>query len=120
VHWRVDLPAFASIIRLHVESPRHVDSPALNELKQEVVAALLAPAIRKAVQKRSYAYQAGAKTSPEGMRRDKTTEAFGVVLTAKQRFLTHEQDIQALHAAVGSIVDEVLGRFGDRLNWLFP
>jgi len=39
-----------------------------------------------------------------------------VVLTHEQRKPTHEEDIKAVHASIGSAVDAVLQRFTDRVN----
>ena len=108
VHWEVYNPESTYGVRLHVESPRYSVDPLLNDLKQEVVAVLLAPAICAAVQQEGYIYRAGAKTSPNQMQRNKSTEAFRVVLTAEQRQPSHRRDIEIVHIALGSIVDEVL------------
>jgi hypothetical protein len=124
VHWQVnfreDTPEEARIVRLHVESPRHAVDPSLNDIKRRVIDALLESNMQQVAQQHGYAYEIGRLTSVAQIQRNKSTEAFRVVLAASQLASTHDENITAVHTAVGSVVDAVLQQFANQLDGHIP
>jgi|SRR5579884_2089700 len=118
VHWEVQ-ERDPNSIRLHVESPRYEKDPFLNNLKQEVVNAILNSNIAKVVQHSGYQYKRGSKVSSSDVQKYKSTEPFRIVLTDKQRKPTTEQDIDLVHRAIGPHVNQIVQRFTKRLNQHF-
>lgn len=116
VHWEVHIPEHANAIRLHVEAPRFTDDAFLNDLKREIVAALLASNVEQVVLETGYEYKIGVRTSDPQVRQNKCTEVFRVVMNDGQRKATHREDIEAVHTAVGPAVNAVLQRYSDKLN----
>ena len=117
---KVNTLEYAGIIRLHIESPRYDEDPSLNDLKREVIEALLASKVGQVARQKGYSYEVGARTAVAQIQRNKSTEAVRVLVAESQLKPTHEENIKALHSAVGSAVDEVPQNFADRLNEHFP
>jgi hypothetical protein len=130
VHWEVYLPRQhlgqasgpdeSLVVRLHVESPRYDEDQPLNNLKRDVIAALLASNIAQTARQIGYGYEVGTRTSAGQIQQNKSTEAFRVLIGKQERKQTEQKDIEAVHAALGSSVDEVLNAFGARLHAHFP
>jgi hypothetical protein len=125
MHWQVDTPDFGKDdsmnIRLHVESTKYKDLPKLNDLKGEVVQALLDEAVEQAVRQLGYNYRPGPKTSTPEVRKNRTTEAFRVVLSDAQRKPADSENLVAVHGALGHVVEGVLRqvRFSERIDEFF-
>jgi putative zinc finger/helix-turn-helix YgiT family protein len=127
VHWQVNVPKAGEvsgpqgvrIIRLHVESPRATDDPLLNAIKRDLIKALLASTIPRLLEGKGYGYEVGRRTSNAQIQQNKSTEAFRVVLAAHQGKPTSQDNISLVHDAIGSVVDEVVQRFAERLNQRF-
>lgn len=119
VHWEVHIPKFASSIRLHVESPRYEKDPILNDLKQEVIAAITSSDIASVIQNRGCSYRVGSRISSSHIQKNKCTEVFRVELMDNQRRPTHREDIEKVHTQFGPAVDAVLQRFEERLREQF-
>lgn len=114
VHWEVqDRDPFS--IRLHVEAPSHAKDPILNDLKHDVIVALLASKIGDVVQQSGHDYLPGTRTSEAAIRRYKSTEAFRVVWGAGSK-VPVEQRIAAVHEAIGPHIEAVLSDFAARLR----
>lgn len=118
VHWEVQ-ERDPNSIRLHVESPVYQNDSFLNELKQEVIDAILASNIGQVVQQNGYEFQRGRKLSSEAVQKYKSTEPCRVILTDNQRQPTTEQDMAMVNAAIGPHIDQIIQRFSARLNRYF-
>jgi hypothetical protein len=118
VHWEVQ-ERDPNSIRLHVESPNYTIDPFLNNLKQDVVDAILISNLAAAVQSSGFQHKRGSKTSCSAVQKYKCTEPFRVILTDIQRQPTTEQDIALVHKVIGPHVDEIVQLFVQRLNQHF-
>ena len=121
VHWEVNYPKAApstsiNFIRLHVSSPPYTNDASLNEIKRDMIEALTIPSILNAFQQRGYACQLGSRISTALVQKNRSTEPFRIVLHSSQLKATHKENLKAVHAAVGDIVDEVIERFAPELN----
>lgn len=136
VHWQVDTPkgffadwqigtpkgpphAARIDVRLHVASPQHEVDPELNDLKQDVIQALLESSAEHEARASGLGYEIGRLISLPHVRKHKTTEAFRVTLNPNQSKPTYKEDIQVVHAAVGLEVDRIVRRFFDQLATRF-
>ncbi len=115
VHWEVQ-ERDPNSIRLHVESPNSSIDPFLNDLKQEVVQAILLSDIASKVSTCGFEYEEGKKTSIASIKRYKSTEPFRVNLAHHQRKPTTEKDIAMVHEAVGHYVNQIVQKYSDRLD----
>ncbi len=115
VHWEVQIRDQPSI-RLHVEAPRYGIDPFLNDIKQDMIRAILASDIARVVVKNGYQYKQGTRISASNIQNCKCTEPFRVVLTSEQRKPTTEQDINAVHQAIGLHIDKIVRQFMPTLN----
>ncbi|MGN6732064.1 MAG: hypothetical protein ACTHMB_08835 [Candidatus Binatia bacterium] len=120
MHWQIDTPknqphSARVDVLLHVASPGHQIDPALNGLKQNVIEALLNSVLDQRVRANGFEYKMGLRTRIGQMQKNKTTQAFKVLLSPSQAKRTYRQDIEVVHAAVREDVDQILRPFG---GWL--
>src|ERR1700738_1563334 len=110
-------PESARRVRLQVESPTYDNDPSLNNLKREVIRALLDSNLRRLVREKGYSCdEARVRTSDAQIRNSKTTTLFSVMLDRTQSKATPEENIKAVHEALRQPVDAVLQRFVSRLD----
>ena len=114
-HWEVQVRDRFSI-RLHVEAPKYYTDPFLNDLKQEMIGAILSSDVARVIVETGYQYKQGRKISASNIQNFKCTEPFRVVLTSEQRKPTTEQDIEAIHQAIGAHIDKIVQKFTPRLD----
>jgi hypothetical protein len=127
VHWQVDYEKpggdpgkfHPNWVLLHVESPKREKNAGLNDLRKAVIEALRESNAQQLAQQAGYGYVVGPTRLtkiPDSL----TTQAFKVVVPDGRGERTlqeyREANIRAVHAAVGSAVDEVLQRFAGRLQ----
>lgn len=118
VHWEVQ-HRDPQVVRLHVEAPRHNEDTALNVIKQELLAALLASDPEALLMNSGHSYRAGSKASVVAVQKNKSTEAFRVLLASNAPPLTHKERIQAVHDVLGARINAVVVGFSPRLDVLF-
>jgi hypothetical protein len=128
-HLQVNVPKAGQVgkrddffnVRLHVESTKRQYHPALNELKGKVVCEFLTPvvqqAVREALRRHGWGFRLGSRISVDDVRDNWSTEVWRAVLPTDR--CNAIENIAAVYAAIGHIVDEVLGRFADDLAALF-
>ena len=115
VHWEVQEHDPYSV-RLHVEAPaRKIDS-ILNGIKHDLVAAILASNIPGIAHGAGYEYLAGRRVSAPEMNRNKSTEAFRIVLTPGHPARTSKDRIAAVHSILKPHVEAIIGQFSAKLN----
>ena len=124
VNWQVDTPKdrprVAPVdVKMHVASPAHHVDPALNDLKHEVIEALLSSSIEQQVSAQGFEYRTGPMTSVDMVQRNRTTQAFRVRMNSIQTKPTYKEDIVVVHIALGEGVDQVLRGFAARLRERF-
>jgi len=128
VIWQVNLPREgqeakpigAHRVRLQVESPTHEVDCFLNDLKLEVIQAILNSDIRQAVLNAGFDYdQQYLKMSEKDIRQNQTTTVFRVMLTDEQSALTPEEKMEMVHAVLASRVDAIVEQFRGRLEERF-
>jgi hypothetical protein len=128
VVWQVNLPKrgqdpgpiFTHRVRLQVESPTLKVDSGLNEIKWEVVQAILKSNVLKEIQREGFDYDTKyLRTAEKNVRKNKTTTLFCVVLNDRQSKLTREEKIEMVHESVGWKVDEVVNRFSEKLDKRF-
>ncbi|PYS66255.1 MAG: hypothetical protein DMF74_01595 [Acidobacteria bacterium] len=124
-------PKWARTINLQVESPRHPAAPKakgkgnsfLNDLKRQVVKALLTSEIGSLLQERGYRYDDSngriISGDEEKMKGRITITPLKVLLNESQVASKPEETIKAVHEAVGSSVEAVLQKFTEDLNNCF-
>ena len=110
VLWQVNTPGQ---VDLRVESPSHNVDRSLNDIKCEVIEALLASRLGE----KGYDYKVGGAISQQ--RNDRSTKIFRVILAEDQLKPTSKENIQAVHDALGSTVDKSLLPFRERLEKCF-
>jgi len=118
VHWEVKVDDRNSV-RLHVESPIQSIDPFLNDVKQEVISAILASSIADEVRHKGFVYMPGSRISASSVQNNRSTEPFRVILTQSQRKPSIQDDITTVHDAIGPYVDEIVQKFAERLNQHF-
>lgn len=119
VIWQINIPKNRRV-RLQVESPTYDNDPELNDLKREVIRALLDSNLRRLVREKGYGCdEARVKTSDVQIRNSKTTTLFIVLLDDTQSKATAEENIQSVHEALREPVEAVLQRFAGRLDGYF-
>jgi serine/threonine protein kinase len=117
---QVNEPKWDCSIRLEVEAPRDHENSSLNALKCEVVSALLNSDLRRKVVANGYGCdERRVMTSDVHIQNHRTTTLFKVILPEGQTKATAEENIEAVHNAVGSSVDAVLQRFAEKLKEQF-
>jgi hypothetical protein len=119
VHWEVQ-ERDPSSIRLHVEAPDESADATLNQIKQQVVQALLASDIETIAKQNGFVYRPGSQISSKAMSRNKSTEAFRIVLDSAQRKPTSEEDIATVHEVFDFYVSQILDPFQEHLRQQFP
>jgi hypothetical protein len=126
VHWQVNIPKSdlsanvdRGIIRLHVESPRYEVDPFLNEVKRELIAALHDSKLGQEALNNGYDYKMGIRTSIDQVRSNKSTEPLRVLIPESQLKKADEDNIAGVHAALGSIVDQLVRSLDNNLNRYF-
>ena len=127
IHWQVNIPKTERVvssndrgsIRLHVEYPRYATDPILNEVKRELVVALLDSTLEQEARDRGYGYKAGIRTSTDQIRANKSTEPLRVLIPELLLKTADEDNIDRVHAALGFVVDQVVKSFDNRLNRFF-
>jgi hypothetical protein len=123
VHWEVhhpdDNPDFVHSVRLHVESPKYDKDLELNEIKRQIVEALLTAELEEAAEEGGFSYKKGRLTSLASIRKNQCTEAFRVTLPTKQRGGTPAENIRIVHRALGSEIKTVIEPFIETLNLQF-
>ena len=124
-------PKWARTVNLQVESPRHPAAPKakgkgnsfLNDLKRQVVKALLTSEIGSLLRKRGYRYDDSngrmISSDEEKMKGRITITPLKVLLKESQVASKPEETIRAVHEAVGSSVEAVLQKFTEDLNKCF-
>lgn len=127
VGWQVNTPKhvlpgtheFDSIVRLWVDSPRYEDNPPLNDLKCELVNALMHSELRGVMWAKGYRCdESSLRRTDEGMQKTKTTTVFKII-PRDHRWASPEEPIKMVHADLGQAVNEVLQAFTQRLETVF-
>ncbi len=120
---KVAKPEWARTIHLQVESPRHHTNSCLNNLKREVVRALLTSELGELLREEGYRYDDthGRRISDDEdqMKGCITITPLKVLLDESQVMSTPKETINAVHDIVGSSVDAVLQHFVEDLNKCF-
>jgi hypothetical protein len=118
VVWQINLKR-PTEVGLRVESPCEIGKSRyeggnnyLNELKRQVIAALLDPTINWSdmVKAKGYQYEWGLQRSEDNQRRNRSTLLFKVVLPESQSERPFEGGMKAVHNEIGSSVEQVLQR----------
>ncbi len=103
-------------VDLRVESPGHNVDRNLNDIKCEVIASLLSSKLASKMIEKGYDHGIGRAISPDEQRDNRSTKVVRVILGDSQLKPTAKENIQTVHDALGSTVDEVLAPFNERLN----
>lgn len=123
VHWEVhhpaDTPDFAHSVRLHVEAPSYANDSQLNEIKREIIEALLSAPLEEAAQEKGFTYKKASRTSSALIRNNQCSEAFRVTLPEAELGETPQQNIEIVHDALGTAIEKVLIQFDKILNEQF-
>ena len=125
VVWQVNTPRrkqraeSARTIFLLVGSPSYEKDLGLNTIKREVIEALVASNIGKAVRDNGHDYKLGSRISSPQLQKNRSSEAFRVIVANNQLKPTVEENIQIVHNAVGREVNRVLEPFIKRLKQRF-
>jgi hypothetical protein len=125
VHWQVNIPkpgesvknSDRGVVRLHVESPRYEVDRLLNDVKGKLVSALLDSQLKRQALKRGLDYRLGRRV--EQTRENKCTEALRVIIPESHLKATDEENILAVHTAVGAVVEKQVKSFASELNGYF-
>lgn len=115
IHWEVH-EQNPGDIRFHVEAPRIAVDPVLNEIKREVIHALLQSDVEMVVKQHGYGYKIGRRLSEQAIEKNKSTEPFRVLLMDTQRQPSHRQNLETVHTAIGPKVDSIVQPFRERLD----
>jgi hypothetical protein len=118
VHWEAHDHDPAAI-KLHVEAPRLAVDAQLNSLKERLIRALLRSGIKEAAIARGFQWERGLRASETPVQRNKSTEAFRIVLRPDQMSERHEANIQRVDTVLGSAVAQVLNRLQAEVDIAF-
>ena len=126
VVWQINSPLdepdkrdFSRRVRLQVESPKYDDDPYLNDLKSELINALLAADLSTKFTESGFLYEAGLRTSYAQIRKNKATTVFTVLLEGNQIQPSAEKTIQVVHNALGHSVNSIVSTFATKLRARF-
>ena len=106
-------------IQLHVEAPNYDTDPTLNQLKLQVVNALLESNARTVVEEIGFAFKRGRYVGEESVQNNRATTAFKVILPADQFESDAEDNITSVHNSIGPVVSSVVQQFSLRLDQCF-
>ncbi|WP_243375448.1 hypothetical protein [Geotalea sp. SG265] len=118
IHWEVR-HNYPCAIMFHVEAPRYEIDPELNTLKEDVITEILSSGILNKVTSKDYSLEIGRRINQSEIRRNKSTEAFRVVLKDASSPRDHEQDLLRVHDALGSHVEKIIDTARDRIMGVF-
>lgn len=114
------MPDSGRLVRLWVDSPRYEDNPQLNDLKSELVTALMNSKLRDVMQSKGYGCdEFHLRRSNAKMQKTRTTTVFKVLTGEAHNWSSLEDAIRAVHADLGDAVNEVLRPFEKRLRQMF-
>ncbi|MCM3869234.1 MAG: hypothetical protein ND895_00880 [Pyrinomonadaceae bacterium] len=113
-------PVLSRRVRLQVESPSYDVDSSLNDLKQEVINALLTSDLRGVVSESGFRYDdARTRTSDAQVKKNRTTTLFTVVLDSNQVKPTSEHTISVVHSLIAPSVNALFQPFSNRLKARF-
>ncbi len=115
VHWEIS-HAKPNSVKLHVECPNAATDPELNAIKLEMVQAFLSAEFKNIIEEHDFTYITGRKSKQEGIKQNKSTQPFRVVLTAEQNQDDYEANIRMINAVTNELVQAVINRFTAQLN----
>jgi hypothetical protein len=106
-------------VDLRVEAPKYEVDSVLNNLKLEVINALLRSNLRSVVSHCGFSYKVGKLASDIHVRNKKSTTVFNVELDGNQIKPSSQDTIEMVHDAIGAPVDGIVRPFLARLGERF-
>jgi hypothetical protein len=119
VHWEVWEEGSPACVRLHVEAPKRAQDRFLNDMKRQLIHALLDSEITEVAEAHGLGYEVGRLVTDDHIARNKCTEALHLVVRDRDPRARVSETILAVHAVVGDAVEEALRPFSERLDRFF-
>ena len=119
IHWEIRNGA-PNNIKFHVEAPKSTVDAELNNIKQEMVMALLSPRFNHIAEQNNFHFKLGNRIKPEHLEKNKSTQVFQILLTDEQQLETHQANIILINDLMREALNEVIRQFNTRLIAHFP